>query len=46
MLFEHQPFEHAEKYGDLMVALRDNEEAFKNNKKMRTILVRNKSLLG
>ena len=45
VLFENQPFEDAEKYGDLMVALRDNEEAFKNNKEMRTILVRNKALL-
>ena len=45
VLFENQPFEDAEKYGDLMVALRDNEEAFKNNKEMRTILVRNRALL-
>lgn len=44
-LFANQPFENAERYGDLMIALRDNEEAFQKGKQMRTILVRSKSLL-
>lgn len=48
-LFAKQPFENADKYGDLMVALRDNEIAYQTvkatGKGMKTILVRNKSLL-
>ena len=46
LLFNKQPFEDAEPYGDLMIALRDNEEAFKKGKQMRTILVRNKDLIS
>jgi len=45
VLFMNQPFEHAERYGDLMTALRYNENAFKDNREMRTVLVRNKILL-
>jgi len=45
VLFMNQPFEHAERYGDLMTALRYNETAFKDNREMRTVLVRNKILL-
>lgn len=44
-LFNNQPFEDAAKYGDLMIALRDNEEAYKSGGKMKTVLVRNKTLL-
>ena len=45
LLFDNQPFEDAALYGDLMIALRDNEEAFNKGHQMRTILVRNKDLL-
>lgn len=44
-LFQNQPFEGAEKYGELMIALRENEAAYQTGKEMRTILVRNKALL-
>lgn len=44
-LFSHQPFEDAERYGDLMRALRDNEEAYMQGKQMKTVLVRNRELL-
>ena len=44
-LFENQPFVDADKYGDLMKALVANEQAYKEGKEMRTILVRNKALL-
>lgn len=45
VLFVNQPFENAEKYTDLMVALRGNEEAFQAGKTMRPVLVRNRELL-
>ena len=44
-LFEKQPFVDADKYGDLMKALVANEQAYKEGKEMRTVLVRNKALL-
>ena len=44
-LFDNQPFVDADKYGDLMKALAENEQAYKEGKEMRTILVRNKDLL-
>jgi hypothetical protein len=44
-LFDNQPFVDADKYGDLMVAVRENEQAYKEGKQMRTVLVRNKDLL-
>jgi len=44
-LFDNQPFEDAAKYGDLMKALRENEQAYMEGKEMKTILVRNKALL-
>ena len=44
-LFDNQPFEDCEKYGELMQALRTNEEAYKAGEKMKTVLVRNKALL-
>ena len=44
-LFDNQPFVDADKYGDLMKALAENERAYKEGKEMRTILVRNKDLL-
>ena len=45
ILFDKQPFEDSARYGDLMKALRDNEEAFSQGRQMRTVLVRNKDLL-
>lgn len=46
LLFGKQPFvENASKYGDLLRALRENEEAYKQGRAMRPILVRNKDLL-
>ena len=45
LLFDKQPFEDAARYGELMIALRDNEQAFAQGKQMRTILVSNKALL-
>lgn len=44
-VFAHQPFEDASKYGELMKALKENEEAYQQGKEMKTILVRNKALL-
>lgn len=44
-LFVNQPFENADRYGDLMKALGDNERAYREGKEMRTVLVRNKGLL-
>ena len=45
VLFDKQPVEDAARYGDLMKALRDNEEALTQGKEVSTILVRNKALL-
>ena len=44
-LFDNQPFVDADKYGDLMKAVSENEQAYKEGKEMRTVLVRNKDLL-
>lgn len=44
-LVHHQPFEEAERYGDLMRAMIQNEEAYMSGKDMQTILVRNKDLI-
>lgn len=44
-LFFNQPFDDAERYGDLMINLRDNERAYTEGKEMRAILIRNKDLL-
>lgn len=44
-LVQHQPFEDAGRYGDLMRALIHNEEAYLSGKDMQTILVRNKDLI-
>lgn len=44
-LFTYQPFENADHYGELMLALANNEKAYKDGREMRTILVRNKQLL-
>ena len=45
MLFDKQPFEDAAQYGDLMKALRDNEEALTQGKAISAVLIRNKALL-
>ena len=45
MLFNKQPFEDAARYGDLMKALRDNEEALTQGKAISAVLIRNKALL-
>lgn len=44
-LFANQPFEEADKYGDLMRVLRANEAAYKEGKEMKMVLIRNKDLL-
>lgn len=44
-LFVNQPFNDAKKYEEIMIALRDNEQAYKTGGKMKTVLVRNKKLL-
>lgn len=45
VLFDQQPLEEAGKYGDLLKALRANEEAFKQGKKMKPVLVQSRELL-
>lgn len=44
-LFDNQPFIDAERYGELMTALKNNEEAYKAGREMHGVLVRNKDLL-
>lgn len=45
LLFDLQPFTDADKYGELMRALRDNEDAYKSGKELRDVLIRNKSII-
>lgn len=45
VIFQNQPFTESERYGDLLRALRDNEEAYKHVREMKTILVRNRDLI-
>ena len=45
LLFDKQPFEDAAQYGDLMKALRDNEEALPQGTALSAVLIRNKALL-
>ena len=44
-LVEKQPFDDAERYGDLMKALIANEQSYKEGHKLKTVLVRNRALL-
>lgn len=45
LLFQKQPFEDAERYGELMRALRDSETAYSNGHRLAPIVVSNKELL-
>lgn len=45
LLFKNQPFENAVRYGDVMKALRANEQAYTAGRELHPIVVRNKDLL-
>lgn len=45
-LFDNQPFEDAYEYEDLLRHMRDNEEKLSRGRRLRPILVRNKTLLN
>ena len=45
VLFELQPFTDIEKYGELLIALRDNEHKYKGGKQLRDMLIRNAAII-
>lgn len=46
VIFDRQPYEDAERYGQLLTELRDNEQRYTTGAELRPILVRNKELLA